>query len=134
MNLLIQALSSYGSKYKREYSNLCRVDIPENANWCGVFIGWVLACLGYKLPPKPQVARSYLKVGVPVEKPRIGDLAIFYRVSPSDWRGHVSIVIREDDTGVYCLGGNQKGKVQISRYQKKKLLGYRRLIDDPATV
>ncbi|MFK7953398.1 MAG: TIGR02594 family protein, partial [Ekhidna sp.] len=110
-----------------DYAYKCDVGIPSMSNWCGVFVGSLLAELGYDLPPKPQVARSYLKVGQPVVEPAIGDIVVFWRVAPNDWRGHVSIYIREDETGIYCLGGNQQGKVQIIKYKKQKLLGYRRI-------
>ena len=127
MKLIMLALSMYGSTYNPDFANHCDVAIPLNSNWCGVFVGSLLAELGYELPPKPQVARSYLKIGEPVSEPAIGDLVVFWRVSPDDWRGHVSIYIREDETGIYCLGGNQKGKVQILKYNKNKLLGFRRI-------
>ena len=125
--LLMLALAAYGSTYNPDFANQCDVVIPLKSDWCGVFCGSLLAELGYELPPKPQVARSYLKIGEPVSEPVIGDIVVFWRVSPSDWRGHVSIYIREDETGIYCLGGNQKGKVQILKYSKEKLLGYRRI-------
>ena len=123
----MRALDNYGSKYNPKYAESCGVHVPPKSNWCGLFIGAMLLKSGYELPPKPQVARSYLKIGTPVDKPMLGDLAIFWRVSPNDWRGHVSIYIREDETGIYCLGGNQKGKVQILKYSKEKLLGFRRI-------
>ena len=127
MRLVSSALSVYGSGYSPEYAKQCHVEVPPNSNWCGLFIGAMLSKIECELPSKPQVARSYLKIGTPVDKPMLGDLAVFWRVSPNDWRGHVSIFIREDETGIYCLGGNQKGKVQITRYSKRKLLGYRRV-------
>lgn len=125
------ALSKYGCKYSPDYAKSCGVNVPPNSNWCGLFCGYLLSKLEHKLPPMPQVARSYLKIGTPVDKPMLGDLAIFWRESPDDWRGHVSIYIREDVTGIYCLGGNQKGKVQILRYSKNKILGYRRIRGEP---
>ncbi|MFK7822796.1 MAG: TIGR02594 family protein [Oligoflexales bacterium] len=128
--IVSQALSVYDSSYKPAYAKQCDVNIPPKANWCGVFAGWLLTKNGFELPPRPQVARSYLKVGKPVEEPQIGDLVVFWRVDPKDWRGHVSIFIREDESGIYCLGGNQQGKVQIVKYNKFKLLGYRRIQDE----
>ena len=129
MKLVMLALSMYGSTYNPDFANQCDVVIPLKANWCGVFCGSLLSELGYELPPKPQVARSYLKIGEPVNKPAIGDIVVFWRIARNDWRGHVSIYIREDQTGIYCLGGNQDGKVQIARYNKDRILGYRRIID-----
>ena len=129
MRMLSNALSSYGSGYSSDFAKACKVEIPQKSDWCGVFIGALLAGIDHELPTNPQVARSYLKIGKPIDKPKIGDLVVFWRFSPSDWRGHVGIYIREDDTGVFCLGGNQKGKVQITRYNKDRILGYRRIID-----
>ena len=127
MDLISKALAFYGSGYRGEFAAKCNTKIPEKANWCGVFAGALLTDLGLELPDRPQVARSYLKVGQPVSQPELGDLVVFWRVYPKDWRGHVSLFIREDEFGIYCLGGNQQGRVQIVKYSKFKLLGYRRV-------
>ena len=130
MNLALQALEEYGNRFQQRYADDVGVMIPKGSNWCAVFIGSLLSEIGYDLPAYPQVARSYLKIGRPVDDPVIGDIVVFWRGSKNDWRGHVSIFIREDETGIYCLGGNQQGKVQIVRYSKFKLLGYRRIQDE----
>ncbi|MFK7824090.1 MAG: hypothetical protein AB8G05_08035 [Oligoflexales bacterium] len=124
--IILGALSAYGTKYNPEYANQCEVSIPPKANWCGVLVGSLLSEIGYELPPRPQVARSYLKIGEPVYEPLIGDIVVFWRVTPKEWCGHVSVFIREDETGIYCLGGNQIGKVQIVSYSKNNLLGIRK--------
>lgn len=131
MNTLVEkALSLYGTAYNPEYARRCCVSIPPKANWCGVFCGYLLAEIGCDLPARPQVARSYLKVGKPVDKPKMGDLVVFWRVDPKDWRGHVGLFIRTDGSGVYCLGGNQSGRVQVTKYSELKILGYRRIEDE----
>ena len=129
MSLVEIALSKYGTKYKSEYENELGISVPKGSNWCGLFLGWCMARLQMELPDKPQVARRYLKIGEPVETPEVGDIVIFWRESKKSWKGHVSIFIREDKENniVYCLGGNQRGLVNITAYDSRKVLGFRRL-------
>ena len=72
-------------------------------------------------------ARSWLKVGQRVSKPKLGDVVIFWRDNPNSWKGHVAFFVRETKNWVYVLGGNQNNQVKISAYPKHRLLQYRSL-------
>lgn len=98
--------------------------------WCAAFVGAMLARSG-QTPTGKATARSYLNWGQRLEKPVPGCIAVFWRVNPKSWQGHVGFYIREDATSIYVLSGNQydpKSKksevVNISRQDRGKLLGY----------
>jgi uncharacterized protein (TIGR02594 family) len=137
MSILKVALSQYGVKeITGRNHNKTIVDYAKESGfewvnddetpWCSIFINWVAfkACLERT---KSAVARSWLKVGVPVLSPETGDVVVFKRGN-STWQGHVGIYISEaENSQINVLGGNQSNAVKISSYDKKDLLGYRRL-------
>lgn len=98
----------------------------DETAWCSIFANWVAKKSGLKHSNKLN-ARSWLKVGVKVEKPEIGDVAVFWRGSREDWRGHVAFYISETRTHIYVLGGNQRNSVCIMAYPKYRLLEYRKI-------
>ncbi|NRA69261.1 MAG: TIGR02594 family protein [Pseudobacteriovorax sp.] len=130
MSLLEIALSRYGTRYDPVYESELGLVVPKGSNWCGLFIGWCMIQIGLEIPDSPQVARRYLKIGESVENPQVGDLVIFWRESKKSWKGHVGIFVREDHEArrIYCLGGNQSNLVNITAYDSRKVLGFRRLV------
>jgi len=139
--LLNIALSQYGHKevvgrahnpHILKYfdaTNSSAVAIADETSWCSAFLNWCAreAHLPYT---KKLNARSWLTIGVETKEPMIGDVVIFWREAKSSWKGHAGIFIREDDTNIWVLGGNQSNSVNISPYPKSQLLGYRRLEQD----
>lgn len=101
----------------------------DETPWCAAFVGAVLAEAGLAHTGS-LAARSYLKWGKRVSDPKYGDIVVFWRGKKSGWQGHVGFYIKEDKTHVYVLGGNQRNAVNVSRYSKSKILGFRR----PSTV
>lgn len=92
-------------------------------NWCAAFMAWVLKQAGYS-GPWSAAARSFLHFGTECElKP--GAIAVLWRASPQDWRGHVAIVIKPGLEMMDLLGGNQGGRVAIKKYPRARLLGCR---------
>ncbi len=96
--------------------------------WCSSFINWVAKTAGYEYTKKLN-ARSWLDIGTEVSEDdwSLGDVVILWRGSKNSWQGHCSIYIRETETHVYLLGGNQTNTVNISKYPKSRILGVRRL-------
>ena len=87
---------------------------------------------GHTSPRAPN-ARSWLKWGKAVDKPKIGDVVVEWRVSPRDWRGHVTLYLGPGSKpGTYkALGANQRdGKtgedITIQDRPIDRVLGYRR--------
>lgn len=98
----------------------------DETAWCSAFINW--CCLKCDLPKSGKLdARSWLKVGEKVENPNVGDLVVFWRESKTSWKGHIALFVRETDSFIYVLGGNQSNQVCIKPYYKKRLLEYRRV-------
>jgi uncharacterized protein (TIGR02594 family) len=72
-------------------------------------------------------ARSWLKWGAELKKPKLGAITVFWRESPSSWQGHVGLYIGpgEKPGTIKVLGGNQANGVSIAEYSEAQLLGYR---------
>ena len=72
-------------------------------------------------------ARSWLKWGHELKKPKLGAVTVFWRDSPGGWMGHVGLYIGPGDKPgtVKVLGGNQNDSVSIQDYSEAQLLGFR---------
>ena len=137
MSLLQVALREYGNKEtpgKEHNEKVVRyfqetgfdmIEDDETA-WCSAFMIWCAMMAG-EVSSNKLNARSWLEVGSKVYDPQLGDVVVFWRKSPDDWRGHVGIYISEDRDNIYCLGGNQSNMVNIAPYSKERVLGFRRL-------
>ena len=102
------------------------IDVKDDDTaWCAAFAWWILRESGCTIPAsRPATARSLLNYGKKCDLKK-GAIVIFWRVSPTDWRGHVGFVSHWDDNYIYVLGGNQSRCVNISRYPRSRVLGYR---------
>lgn len=100
----------------------------DETPWCASFVGAVLAQVG--LPHTGRLnARSYLEWGVdvPFTEAERGDVVVFWRESPSSWKGHVGFFHGYNEAGdVLVLGGNQGNSVSIATYPANRLLAVRR--------
>lgn len=97
-------------------------DIP----WCGLFVAH---CISSALPDEatprnPLAARSWQNFGEKIQRPRQGAVAVFWRHSPDDWRGHVGFYMGEDEDAIQVLGGNQSNAVNVRRIPRTRLLDY----------
>ena len=105
---------------------------PAQTAWCAAFANSVVASTGLQ-PTGGLNAKSFLNWGQGVDisnglgnvKP--GDIAVFDRGTPGDWRGHVGFVqsVNADGT-LNILGGNQGNSVSIRKYSTDRLEGIRR--------
>jgi len=100
----------------------------DETAWCAAFLGAMLERAGIPSTRKLN-ARSYLEWGEAVElrNAKPGDVVIFWRGSPDDWRGHVGFFSGRDGPNIEVLGGNQSDAVNVSRYPASRLLGVRRM-------
>lgn len=103
------------------------VDDDETA-WCSAFVNWVAMKANYERSGLLN-ARSWLKMGIEIKYPELGDIVILWRVKKDSEYGHVGFYINSDKDYVWLLGGNQSNQVTISKYPKSQVLGYRRLKD-----
>jgi len=97
--------------------------------WCAAFVNAMLKRAGMAHTGKLD-ARSFLGWGeeVDLEAAEPGDIVVFWRVAPSDWRGHVGFLNKKYDGPftVEILGGNQNNQVNVRKYNIDRILGVRR--------
>lgn len=99
---------------------------PDSVPWCAAFVGAVLKDVGLKGTNKLN-ARSYLNWGTSVDKPRPGDVVIFWRGKKDGWQGHVAFFLEDRGNFVLVRGGNQQDAVSDQEYSSTRVLGYRRM-------
>lgn len=98
----------------------------DETAWCSTALNYICKKLGYERSGS-LAARSWLKIGTKILEPTLGDIVVFWRESPSSWKGHVGLFISQDIDNVYTLGGNQNNSVSILPYPRDRVLGYRRV-------
>ena len=100
----------------------------DEVPWCGLFMAVVAKRAGKAVPADPLWALNWLKFGEPSPVPGLGDVLAFQRKLPGGGvAGHVGIYIGEDATAFHVLGGNQSDAVTITRVERSRLRGARRL-------
>ena len=125
-SILTASLSQYGvnetvgSKHDPEvmqYYKDCGHAWVDNDElpWCAAFVGAMLYRVGREGTGKLN-ARSYEDWGFDVTtNPKVGDIVVLWRQNKTCGKGHIGFYIREDDTHVYMLGGNQGNKFLLIR-------------------
>ena len=115
-----------GGENKRiiEYHSYTSLKAKEDEiPWCAAFVNWTLAMAGIN-GTNSAAAKSFLNWGTATDTPSKGCIVIFDRGN-NPAQGHVGFYISETPTHIYVLGGNQNDEVNISKYPKSKLKGYR---------
>jgi uncharacterized protein (TIGR02594 family) len=99
----------------------------DETPWCASFVGAVLAQVGVQGTGRLN-ARSYVDWGsaVDLDDAQQGDVVVFWRESPTSWKGHVGFYAGVQGDKVLVLGGNQGNKVSIAEYPISRLLTVRR--------
>tara|TARA_R110002126_G_scaffold290704_4_gene448309 strand:+ start:13480 stop:14169 length:690 start_codon:yes stop_codon:yes gene_type:complete len=95
---------------------------PAKNPWCGdaVQTPLLLTLPNEPVPTNPYLAANWTKFGQPCT-PQLGAVLVFWRGSPTSWKGHVTFYIGEDATHYICLGGNQSNMIRYSRIAKNRL-------------
>lgn len=96
----------------------------DETAWCSAFVNWCMEKAGIQRTEK-AAARSWLNWGRELTVPVVGTVTVLWRGSPTGWQGHVGFYVKETADFIYLLGGNQNDEVNIARYPKRRLLGYR---------
>lgn len=96
----------------------------DEVSWCAAFVGAMLERSGVA-SSKSLAARSYLTWGKKLDRPKPGCVVVLWRTSPKSWQGHVGFYVGEDSKSVFLLGGNQADAVNVSKYPKDRILGFR---------
>lgn len=96
----------------------------DSTAWCAAFMGYCLETAGIT-STKALNARSYLNWGTSTKTPKVGDIVVFWRISPTSVYGHVGYFISHRNGVIYTLGGNEGDMVQIQGYPESQVLDYR---------
>lgn len=101
--------------------------MPDSVAWCSSYECFVHEMAGLD-STNNKMARSWEKWGVAVKvgEGLPGDTVTFYRNGKSSGQGHVATFLKEDKNYVWVMGGNQADEVNVTRYSKANLTGYRR--------
>lgn len=93
----------------------------DSTPWCGIYMGWVFHET-HELPKSFAMAKSWSTVGIKLDKPCYGAVAVYSRVGG----GHVGIVVGIDKQGrIMLLSGNSSDAVNIKPIAKnRKPVGY----------
>ena len=98
------------------------IDDSETA-WCSCWMNKKIQDAGGK-GTRSAGARSWLRWGLEVQEPHVGDIVIFKRGN-SKWQAHVAFINQITPKYLVCLGANQKNMVCLQKYDRKNILGYR---------
>jgi uncharacterized protein (TIGR02594 family) len=98
----------------------------DETSWCSAALNYFCKKLGYERSGTLD-ARSWLRVGMSIAYPQLGDVVVYWRVAKDSWEGHVGLFISNRNGMIYTLGGNQNDMISIAPYAESRVLGYRRL-------
>lgn len=111
-----------------EYHQVTTLRAQDDATpWCASFLSWVLEQAGVRSTRSAR-AKSYLDWGSALDHPRLGAIVVFHRGSgapSSSGPGHVGLFIEDRGSSIGLLGGNQRSHVNITSYDKGRLMAYR---------
>jgi len=95
---------------------------PAEIPWCGDFVQTAIALTldNEPIPTNPYLAANWTKFGVECT-PQYGAVLVFWRGSPSSWKGHVGFYVGETATEYHVLGGNQSNAVTETFISKSRL-------------
>lgn len=105
-----------------------RPDIKhDETSWCAATVGACLALSGYPHTGS-LLAKSYLKYGTAVSRPRYGDIVVLDSMirNAEPWQGHVGFLIEDLGNKVRLLSGNSGNRLRLANYPKSKVIAYRR--------
>ncbi|HEX8481437.1 MAG TPA: TIGR02594 family protein [Allosphingosinicella sp.] len=96
----------------------------DSTPWCSAFVNWCLARAGFGGTDSGW-ARTWAEWGEPIERPRLGAVAVWARGRKSPGEpvvtGHVGFLAEDLGDSLIVLGGNQSDCVCLKAYPK---LGY----------
>ena len=100
----------------------------DEVAWCAAFACACLTLGGIDIsaipPPERLLANSLLKIGTPIDDPRVGAICVLSRGSDPS-QGHVGFVVGSTDTDVVLLGGNQADSVSTAHFPRSRIRGLR---------
>lgn len=108
----------------------------DETSWCAAFVNAILKAAGcaYIAGDAGCGARNLLNYGHAIDEPEEGAIVVFWRESPSSWKGHVAFVESWTATTLTIVGGNQSDAVTRMTVPRtgprSQVLGYRRPVSN----
>lgn len=96
---------------------VAKVYTHDSVAWCGLFVAIAAKRAFWPVVDRPLWAANWLKWGVEVATPMLGDILVFTRPGGN----HVGFYVGEDATHFHVLGGNQTDQVNVVRIAKSRL-------------
>jgi len=100
----------------------------DEVAWCAAFVCRCLTLGGIDIsaipPDERLLANSLLKIGTPIDEPRIGAVCVLSRGSDPS-QGHVGFIVGSTETDVVLLGGNQADSVSTAHFPRSRIRGMR---------
>lgn len=113
-------------KYLKSCSKLgASLQRNDETAWCSAFVNWCVEKADFE-GTESASARSWMNWGKPLVTPVVGCIVVLRRTSNPAF-GHVGFYVKEDANRVYLLGGNQSDSVNVTTFDKSRVLknGYR---------
>lgn len=130
--------TAYSYIWKNEQNNAKELEVllgidPIKTEWCAAFVNAILEDSNINgsasVSKYPLTAKSFLKWGVEVDSPQIGDIVVFPRGNLG-WQGHVGFytgtTVYDNIEYYLILGGNQDQMVSVEKYRSNKAIAIRR--------
>jgi len=110
--------------------SLCKygIDAADEIPWCSAFVNGIAWELDISRTDS-AAARSWLRVGTPValSDAIVGFDVVVLERKGSPTAGHVGFFAGRSESTVSLLGGNQMNEVNVSTFDKSRVIGVRRL-------
>ena len=108
-----------------EYLTSTNLSSPSDSNdetkWCSAFVNWCVERAGYEGTDSAW-ALSWLNWGKKATSPRHGCIVV---LKPGPDSRHVGFYIGDAASKIKVLGGNQSDAVNVTKYSKSAVVGYR---------
>lgn len=97
----------------------------DETSWCACFMNWCLMKAGRQYSSALN-ARQFLTYGSATKSPKLGDIVVLWRISPTSAYGHVAFYISTNKNGtINLLGGNEDNQVEVKAFSPYQVLQYR---------
>jgi uncharacterized protein (TIGR02594 family) len=110
-----------------DYRRMARLPLEGEDSvvpWCAIFVNAMISCTNFRLSGS-AMARSFANSPYfeKLDAPIVGCITVISS-SRGPASGHVFFYTGENGLFIQGLGGNQNDEVNISMFQKKKLVGH----------
>jgi uncharacterized protein (TIGR02594 family) len=108
-------------KYLKSCSKLsASAQRNDETYWCSAFVNWCVKQAGFE-GTESAAARSWMHWGQSIATPKVGCIVVLRRTNNPAF-GHVGFFVKQDPSRVYLLAGNQSDSVNVTAFDKSRVL------------